>query len=170
MDLLPPTRSRLLRNRENPFILPAIRTERLIFCYHVVNSYGFKEYRLFYINISCQRTLFCYLRALLLITIYRRSRLFAISSSVITQGFSGVLLGSSFSWASVKEGAARECSTIRAWISVSRLPIGPRERTKWPLGYMESTSQKSIRTTILCTEENHFMMNLYYDPFTLPQA
>ena len=43
---------------------------------------------------------------------HRKSRRFTISSSDITQGFSGVLLGSSLSCASVKEGAASECSTI----------------------------------------------------------
>ena len=80
---------------------------------------------------------------------YRKSRLFAISSSDITQGLSGVLLGSSLSWASVKEGTANECSTIKAWTSVSRSPIGPNEWTKWPFGYIESTSQWSILTTIL---------------------
>lgn len=80
---------------------------------------------------------------------HRKSRRFVISSSDIIQGLSGVLLGSSLSCASVKEGAANECSTISAWTSVSRSPMGPKERTKWPLGYTESTSQKSIRTTIL---------------------
>lgn len=80
---------------------------------------------------------------------HRKSRLFAISASDITQGLSVVLVGSSFSCASVNEGAARVCSTIKAWTSVSRSPMGPNERTKCPLGYIEFTSHKSILTTIL---------------------
>ena len=84
----------------------------------------------------------------------------SISCSSITQGSARSFLGISRSWPSVKGSVSKECSTKITDVSVSRSPIGPRERIKCPHGYTESVFQLSILTTILIIKRQQQLTNM----------